>query len=75
MKLQKTGALDDISLGAVPMAPMGAEPPEFFSDAQNAGLALAPMAPGGTVAGGSPPVAPMMRVAIALEQARRTQQR
>lgn len=69
-RLQEAGGLNDVLMGALPIAPMGAEPPEYFSDVENAGLALAPMAAGGTVEG-SLPANPAMRIAIALEEVRR----
>lgn len=70
---QRNSSLDDIMPGSAPTAPMGAEPPEFFSDMENGGLGLAPMAAGGTIIGGPPPMSPAMRIALALEQAKQAQ--
>lgn len=63
--------MEAMGQGAPAPAPMGTEPPQFFSDADNAGLGTAPMAPGGTIAG-DPRMAgnPAMQIAIALQRAK-----
>lgn len=71
-RIAEQKALEEMGPGAPPMAPMGAEPPEFYSDVANAGLGNAPMAPGATTVGGSPQMLanPAIQIALALQKAR-----